>query len=85
MTETRPTYGQRLQFRVTLANTGRFGELPVDVERFSPLVEAVLGTRVPSPGLAIGTRSPLTRGGRRALHQHLKAHPPTPLESVHDA
>lgn len=47
--------------------------------------EAVLGTRVPSPGLVIGTWSPLTRGGRRALHQHLKAHPPTPLESVHDA
>lgn len=27
----------------------------------------------------------LTGGGRRALRQHLKAHPPTPTGSVHDA
>jgi hypothetical protein len=87
-----------------------FGELPVDVERFSQWAEAVLGTRVPAQTLAIanwtgskglfsrkeyeailtllrqaeavinqpGKGNQLTGGGRRALHQHLKAHPPCP-------
>lgn len=91
-----------------------FGELPVDVERFSQWAEAVLGTRVPAQTLAIanwtgskglfsrkeydsllallrksgavvlrgGGGHILTGGGRRALHQHLKAHPPAPAGSV---
>lgn len=48
--------------------------------------EAILGQLRKAQAVVLrgGGGNILTGGGRRALHRHLKAHPPTPAESVHD-